>query len=630
MLQTQSLELILQKLKKNKSRKYKQKFLIPGLWLNQSNVSIEVNPYEFFIDSIEKIKSTIVNKKNSKEKRIYNMFVRLTTAFDHSCDNKIENFEGEFKDTGTFLKAISILPYIHRLGINTIYLLPITSIGEDAKKGTLGSPYAIKNPYKLDDNLSEPMLEMSIEDEFKAFSEAVHLLGMELVCEFVFRTASIDSDLTLEHPDWFYWINNRIKDRENGDTSESKYGPPIYLKKELEAIKKKVELSDFSNSIQPHEQFRRMFTETPKKVARVDGKIMGLLSDKKTEVRIPGAFADWPPDDNQPAWSDVTYLKLFDKNDFNYIAYNTIRMYDTELSKDVNAVKNLWNYISGIIPYYIKNYHIDGVMIDMGHALPTRLRKQIVSEALQVNEKFYFWEENFSVSSSSLHEGYSAVVGYLPFDVNNPYKMRELIRKFSKKEFPINFFGTGENHNTPRCYSRISSLEFLKSLYCINLFLPNYTFIHSGFEIAEANPVNTGLDFTSEQITEFPPEKLGLFSNISFNWNNTNIVDYIQSVNQLKSKFIIDEDDIHDTDVQLIDVNDNRLVGFFRRDKISMTEILIISNFSNDNIFQAEVLNMGGVSKVENLVTNITSDVVNDAIKIDFEPYQVKIYKLHY
>ena len=77
------------------------------------------------------------------------MFVRTTAAFDHNGNGKLDlplNERG-FRETGTFLKAIAMLPYIKRLGATVIHLLPITSIGQDGNKGTLGSPYAIRNPY---------------------------------------------------------------------------------------------------------------------------------------------------------------------------------------------------------------------------------------------------------------------------------------------------------------------------------------------------------------------------------------------------------------------------------------------------------------------------------------------------
>ena len=79
---------------------------------------------------------------------IYNLFVRTTTAFDHNGNGTLDlptNAEG-LRETGTFLKAMAMLPYIKRLGATTVHLLPITSIGHDGNKGTLGSPYAIRNP----------------------------------------------------------------------------------------------------------------------------------------------------------------------------------------------------------------------------------------------------------------------------------------------------------------------------------------------------------------------------------------------------------------------------------------------------------------------------------------------------
>lgn len=626
---TVNLDLVYEKLKSIKSKKYKHKFSVPGLWIEETPDRKEVNPFQFFLERIEKVRDLSKNKVNHIEPNVYNMFVRLTTSYDHNEDNSLVNAENLFKETGTFLKAITILPYIKNLGVNTIYLLPVTAIGEDEKKGNLGSPYAIKNPYLPDNNLSEPLLGLDVETEFKAFAEAVHLLGMKLVCEFVFRTASIDSDLTLEHPDWFYWINAKVKNRTAGEVSESKYGPPIFLKKELQEIKAKVEAGDFKDLMQPHEQHRKMFTETPKKVARVEGKIRGLLADKKTEVKIPGAFADWPPDDNQPAWTDVTFLKMYDNPKFNYIAYNTIRMYDTNLAKNEYKVADLWDYISGIIPHYVENYSLDGVMIDMGHALPHELRRRIVESALEKKQEFFFWEENFSLSAASVKDGYSAVLGYLPFDAHRAYKIRDLIKRFSNKDIPVNFFATSETHNTPRAFSRINSVEYLKSIYTICLFLPAVTFIHSGFEIAENNPVNTGLDFTKEEIEQYPPEKLGLFSAMQLDWDNRqNIVDFIREINIIKSEIIKEPDDIFSNSIHNIDMENQNLVAFIRRDKISNSEVLVISNFSDNSANNIEIDAYIGTNEIYDTLRKTNIEHNNGKFIADFQPYEVKVFHL--
>jgi len=626
-----NLELVISRLSNLKSKKYKHTFAVPGLWINQPPGKIEINPFEYFLERINKIKSLSDNINIKSELSVYNMFIRLTAAYDHNSDSKLESEKSMFRETGTFLKAIALLPYIHSLGVNTIYLLPVTAIGEDEKKGNLGSPYAIRNPYQPDENLSEPLLGLDVETEFKAFAEAVHLLGMKLVCEFVFRTSSIDSDLSLEHPEWFYWIHTKIKNRAEGETYESKYGPPIFMKKELEAIKLKVESGDLINLIPPHEQHIKMFTESPKKVARVDGKIRGLISDKKVDVKIPGAFADWPPDDNQPAWTDVTFLKLYDNPKFNYIAYNTIRMYDKELAKPEFEVKELWDYIAGIIPHYIESFGIDGVMIDMGHALPAALRTKIVESAVLKKPDFFFWEENFLLTEQSVKEGYSAVLGYLPFDAHRAEKMRDLLARISHGDVPVNFFATSESHNTPRTFGRISDIRFLKIIYAISAFLPAITFIHSGFEIAEENPVNTGLDFTPDEISRFPAEKLGLFSAVELNWDNENeITDFIRQINKVKGENLTLPDNIRNHSIFPVNCHSENIVSFMRRDSASQTEIIIMANYSSKSLHNCSFDIYAGAERLKNLLFDEEINTHEGKFKLNFEPYELKIFKVIY
>ena len=187
----------------DKNKKFKKLYTFPNIWstkiYNTQDNLISINPIEFYINQIDWIinnKTFLNNTTNleaTKNPIVYNLFTRFTMAFDHNQDGIIKNIKGEFKETGTLLKAIALLPYLKKLNIDIIYLLPITSIGKYNKKGNLGSPYSIFNPYKLDENLNEPLLNMSIETLFETFVEAAHLLDIKVVLEFVFRTASIDS-----------------------------------------------------------------------------------------------------------------------------------------------------------------------------------------------------------------------------------------------------------------------------------------------------------------------------------------------------------------------------------------------------------------------------------------------------
>ncbi len=546
-----NLDELEKSLRKGKSGANDCVYYVPSLWTPEPNAAvkkIEVNPFNYYVDKIEEIRKLSKNpvmlpdRDWTKHATIYNIFARFTTCFDHNGDGKIETGPDEngFRETGTFLKSIAILPYLKSMGVNVVYLLPITEIGLDGRKGDLGSPYAIKNPYKIDENLGEPVLNMNLDSQFAAFVEAAHSLGMKVVLEFVLRTASIDSDLALERPEWFYWIKENVKDRKPGERDESKYGAPVFKREELEKIKQKVESGEFLGLPKPSEKYRNMFVEPPSKTARVENRIYGVLGElKKTFCRIPGAFADWPPDDVQPPWSDVTYLRLYAHPDFNYIAYNTVRMYDEKLAREENAVRTLWDELCGVIPYYKQKFGIDGVLLDMGHALPSKLRQMIVSEARKGNPGFVFWEENFALTEKSAKEGYDASVGYLPFDLHRPNKAKEIIEMLAEKGSPIPFFGTPETHNTPRAASRYNDAKFSKLAWAFANFLPTIPFISSGFELGEEKPINTGLDFTDEEIKKYPQDVLPLFSTASLNWvSDSEFKDFIWRIAELRNEIM--------------------------------------------------------------------------------------------
>lgn len=575
---TKNLDKVIETLEIINSKKYKSDYYIPSIWLDhdnsENNQLINIKPSQFFLKKIKEIHHISKNALSipqdwTNHAIIYNIFTRYTTAYDHNQDGIISiNTDNQFNELGTFLKSMALLPYLYQLGVNTIYLLPITSIGYDGRKGNLGSPYAIKNPYKLDENLNENILGLDIETQFAAFVEAAHLIGMKVVTEFVFRTASKDSDLALEHPDWFYWIQDKIKDREPKSNDENKYGNPFFTVKQLAEIKEKIQNKDFQKLPTPSESYRSMFTEIPKKVARVEGNIKGVLGDlNKCSCKIPGAFADWPPDDIQPPWTDVTYLRLYNHPAFNYIAYNTIRMYDQRLNEKYK-IDSLWQNIINIIPYYQKNFKIDGVMIDMGHALPSALRTEIIKTARENNENFVFWEENFELTKHSVKDGYNVSLGYMPFDAHLNYKLREFVQMLSEKGTPIPFFGTAETHNTHRTASRKGNLRFSKFSWGLFNFLPSLPFILNGFELASEHPINTGLCFEQNEIDNYPTDDLPLFSIARLDWDSqNNIYDFIQKIIKIRKSTIDLYDNFNPKTLKFLNNHDEWVIAFIRKFK---------------------------------------------------------------
>jgi starch synthase (maltosyl-transferring) len=525
-------------------------YSVPGLWVDPADPpssAVPVNPYRFYRDRLVEIEATPAQSLVagapggdwSHNAVIYNLFVRTTTAFDHDGDGRLNLSPPPdgFRETGTFLKAVALLPLLRHLGINTVYLLPITAVGRDGNKGTLGSPYAIRNPYRLEESLAEPALGLTAGQEFKAFVEAAHHLGMRVVIEFVFRTSAKDGDWIAEHSQWFYWIRADVPDREPGSSDETSYGTPIFTPAELQEIIGRVEAGHRQGLIPPHETYRSMFTAPPEKVQLVDGRYIGTLVDG-TRVRIPGAFADWPPDDPQPPWGDVTYLRMFDHPDFNYMAYNSVRMYDERLMHPRHVIWPLWTRIIRIIPHYQREYGIDGVMIDMGHALPSPLKHEIVTVARFRNPDFAFWDENFFVEQRTRDEGYNAVLGSYWLMSHRSDELAHLLDILANEGVPLPFFAAPETHNCPRAAARQGGVAHAAFTWALGCLLPTIPFVHSGLELGETFPINTGLDFSPEELARYPSHTLPLFSEYTYDWLRAdNLTDWVRRTLAIRARY---------------------------------------------------------------------------------------------
>jgi glycosidase len=101
-----------------------------------------------------------------------------------------------FTREGTFRAAIPQLARIAAMGFDWVYLTPVHPIGKTARKGSLGSPYAIYDYRELDPELGP-------EADFAAFVEAAHAHGLKVMIDVVYNHTSPDSALVREHPDWF-------------------------------------------------------------------------------------------------------------------------------------------------------------------------------------------------------------------------------------------------------------------------------------------------------------------------------------------------------------------------------------------------------------------------------------------
>ena len=117
--------------------------------------------------------------KTFRNQMIYSVFVR------------------NYSEEGTFAAVEKDLDRIRSLGTDIIWLMPIHPTGEKNRKGSLGSPYAIKDYRAVNP-------EYGTLEDFVNLTKAIHAKGMKVIIDVVYNHTSPDSVLAASHPEWFY------------------------------------------------------------------------------------------------------------------------------------------------------------------------------------------------------------------------------------------------------------------------------------------------------------------------------------------------------------------------------------------------------------------------------------------
>jgi glycosidase len=116
-------------------------------------------------------------------------------------------FVRAFTPEGTLSAAAQKLPDLKEMGVSLIYLMPIHPIGEVNRKGSLGSPYSVRDYMAIDPTLGT-------EADLKAFVDKAHGLNMRVIMDLVANHTAWDSVLATQHPDWY------------AKTTDGKFKPP--------------------------------------------------------------------------------------------------------------------------------------------------------------------------------------------------------------------------------------------------------------------------------------------------------------------------------------------------------------------------------------------------------------------
>lgn len=531
---------------------------------NKKNV-IRVNEAQYFKTVIEKIRELKDEMDTDiKHSRIYCAMPRYTMAWDTKGDGSISN--------GTLVRMLALLPILKKMQVNVLYLLPITEYSTRNQKGDMGSPFAIKDFYKLDPNLhdeiTDGMNDFSLDDEFHILVEAAHLIGIRIVIDFIPRVTARDSNLILEHPDWFYWID---KDYEKDFKTPEIPGLDFFEECTVDNIEK-VYLAESTKKHLTH--FRKApnllntakWEEVVERIHETGENALALI-EKEFGITTPPAHSDWI-NDVQPIWTDITFWKLYmdnnpwaskylSKDQPDYVMFDTIKT-NKFPAKEPN--QQLWDLFEDVLKYYATEFKLDGFRFDIGHTLPPALLQRLFETVREyVKNPIFISEDLFNRNHESARKtGYNIMLGSSWNEVSHISK--ETYENFilELKDMNIMAYACAETHDTPRIVTRKGGKKLSRSLAIVNNFLPNGAhFMLAGYEINESQPMNCGL----ADNTNGAPIKKAFFNEMIMDWDSDDakkMIDYLINVNTIRKDL---EDSIDAKDFEMMDI-DNSAIGF--------------------------------------------------------------------
>lgn len=145
----------------------------------------------------------------------------------------------QYTPEGTFNAFAKHLPRLKDLGVDILWLMPVTPISEQGRKGTLGSYYAVRN-YR------EVSPEYGTMDDFKSLVRKAHELGFKVILDWVANHTGWDNPLVTSHPDWYTQRDGHIvsPNEDWTDVADLNYDNRDMRKYMIESLRFWVETAD--------------------------------------------------------------------------------------------------------------------------------------------------------------------------------------------------------------------------------------------------------------------------------------------------------------------------------------------------------------------------------------------------
>ncbi|MDD4247254.1 MAG: alpha-amylase family glycosyl hydrolase [Dysgonamonadaceae bacterium] len=101
----------------------------------------------------------------------------------------------QYTPEGTFSAFEAHIPRLKELGVDILWFMPIQTIGEVERKGSLGSYYSIQNYTQVNE-------EFGTFEDFKSVVEKAHASGLKVILDWVANHTSRDA-VWLQNDDWY-------------------------------------------------------------------------------------------------------------------------------------------------------------------------------------------------------------------------------------------------------------------------------------------------------------------------------------------------------------------------------------------------------------------------------------------
>lgn len=130
----------------------------------------------------------------------------------------------QYTEEGTFEAFLKHLPRLKKMGVDIIWLMPITPISIKGRLESLGSYYACSSYTKINE-------EFGTLADFKNLVATAHSFGLKVIIDWVANHTGLDHHWSIENPEWY------VKDEDGNFVEKNGWTDVIDLNYESEAMR---------------------------------------------------------------------------------------------------------------------------------------------------------------------------------------------------------------------------------------------------------------------------------------------------------------------------------------------------------------------------------------------------------